>query len=169
MSAGVAGLQHLTALLNLVISNINLSTAVELNSDWSIMLHKGHSKPRSQCRSWWCISTCLLLSKILDMYVSDLHSVNWSCAAAPTQFMTRGSSHELAALLLSEVICYATLNLGISLWVLLLDKQSAFNSVLKEHIISEAYTAAGHQADQNLLYMANSWPPDVCSCSSPQL
>ena len=69
--------------------------------------------------------------------------------------MTKGSSHELAALLLTEVICYATLTLGIALWVLLLDKQSAFDSVLKEHILSEAYTAAGCQADQSLLYMSN--------------
>jgi hypothetical protein len=69
--------------------------------------------------------------------------------------MTKGSSHELAALLLTEVICYATLTLGIALWVLLLDKQSAFDSVLKEHILSEAYTAAGYQADQSLLYMAH--------------
>ena len=69
--------------------------------------------------------------------------------------MTKGSSHELAALLLTEVICYATLTLGIAVWVLLLDKQSAFDSVLKEHILSEAYSAAGYQADQSLLYMAN--------------
>ena len=52
-------------------------------------------------------------------------------------------------------ICYATLTLGIALWVLLLDKQSAFDSVLKEHILAEAYTAAGYHADQSLLYMAN--------------
>ena len=76
-------------------------------------------------------------------------------ASAPTQFMTKGSSHELAALFLTETICYATLTLGIALWVLLLDKQSAFNSVLKEHILNEAYVAAGHHADQSLLYMAN--------------
>ena len=30
-----------------------------------------------------------------------------------------------------------------------------FDSVLKEHIIAEAYTAAGHNADQTLLYMAH--------------
>ena len=69
--------------------------------------------------------------------------------------MTKASSHELAALLLTEAICYATLTLGIALWVLLLDKQSAFDSVLKEHILSEAYTAANHHSDQSLLYMAN--------------
>ena len=151
-AAGVQGIQHLASLLILIISNINLTPAAELNSAWSVMLHKGHNKPRSQCRSWRCISTCPLLSKVLDLYVADRHRDNWTSAAAKTQFMTRGSTHELAALLLSEVVCYA---LGISLWVLLLDKQSAFDSVLKEDIISEAYTAAGYQADQSLLYMAH--------------
>ena len=153
--AGPAGHQHFAALLNLVISNINLSTEADLNSTWSVMLHKGHGKPRSLCRSWRCISTCPLVPKALDLYVSDLHSDNWMIASAPTQFMTKGSSHELAALLLTETICYATLTLGIALWVLLLDKQSAFDSVLKEHILAEAYIAAGYHADQSLLYMAN--------------
>ena len=153
--AGPAGHAHFAALLNLIISNINLSTAAELKSAWSIILHKGHNKPRFLCHSWRCISTCPLVPKVLDLYVSDLHWDNWLFASAPTQFMTRGSSHELAALLLTEVICYATLTLGIALWVLLLDKQSAFDSVLKEHILSEAYSAAGHKADQSLLYMAN--------------
>ena len=155
LAAGTPGVEHLTALLNIVITNINLTPAAELNSTWSIMLHKGHNKPRSLCRSWRCISTCPLVSKVLDLYVSDLHRDNWTSAAAKTQFMTRGSSHELASLLLTEVICYATLTLGISLWVLLLDKQSAFDSVLKEDIITEAFKAAGHQADHSILYMAN--------------
>ena len=96
-----------------------------------------------------------LVAKVLDLYVADLHHSNWSQAAAPTHFMTRGSSHKLAALLLSEAIKYATLTLGITLWVLLLDKRAAFDSVLKEHVITSAYSASGHRGDQSLLYMAN--------------
>ena len=119
------------------------------------MLHKGHGKPRSSCRSWRCISTCPLVAKALDLYVSDLHHDDWSEAAAPTQFMKKGSSHELASLLLTESIVYATLTLGIALWVLLLDKQAAFDSVLKEHVIAGAYAAAGHKADASLMYLAN--------------
>ena len=114
LKAGPAGHEHFASLLNLIISNINLSTAAELNSAWSVMLHKGHSKPGSLCRSWRCISTCPLVPKALDLYVSDLHSNNWVLASAPTQFMTKGSSHELAALLVTETICYATLTLGIA-------------------------------------------------------
>ena len=64
-------------------------------------------------------------------------------------------------------ICYATLTLGIALWVLLLDKQSAFDSVLKEHILAEAYTAAGYHADQSLFYMDNRLPGALFSSSPP--
>ena len=80
LMAGPAGCRHFAALLNLIICNINLSTAAELNSAWSIMLHKGHNKPRCLCRSWRCISTCPLVPKVLDLYVSDLH---WVSASAP--------------------------------------------------------------------------------------
>ena len=73
--------------------------------------------------------------------------------------MTRGSSHELASLLLSEAISYATITLGITLWVLLLDKQAAFDSVLKEHVLTAAHAAAIHIADQSLLYMTNKLSP----------
>ena len=83
LMAGTAGHEHFAALLNMIISDINLSTASELNSAWAIMLHKGHGKPRSLCRSWRCISTCPLVSKALDMYVADLHRDNWTIASAP--------------------------------------------------------------------------------------
>ena len=89
LMAGAAGHEHFAAILNLIISNINLSTAAELNSTWSVMLHKGHGKPRSLCRSWRCISTCPLVPKALDLYVSDLHSDNWALGSAPTQFMAK--------------------------------------------------------------------------------
>ena len=69
--------------------------------------------------------------------------------------MKRGSSHELAALLLTEAITYATITVGITLWVLLLDKKAAFDTVLKEHVITSAYSAADYRADQSLLYIAN--------------
>ena len=155
LAAALAGIQHFTSLLNLLISNVNFTSLKELNSAWAVMLHKGHNKPRSSCRSWRCISTCPLVAKALDLYVSDMHSRNWAEAAAPTQFMRRGSSHELAALLLTEAIVYATVTLGITLWILFLDKQAAFDSVLKEHVIAGAYSASGHRADASLLYLAN--------------
>jgi hypothetical protein len=48
-----------------------------------------------------------------------------------------------------------TLTLGITLWVLFLDKQAAFDSVLKEHDVAGAYAATGHEANASLLYLAN--------------
>ena len=56
-AGGQAGLLHFAALLNLLIANVNLTSAEELNSAWAVMLYKGHGKPRSSCRSWRCIST----------------------------------------------------------------------------------------------------------------
>ena len=154
LAAGLPGIQHFTLLLNLLISDINSVAIPEVNSAWAIMLHKGHGKPRSSSRSWRCISTCPLLAKALDLRVADLQRENWSNAAPSTQFMARGSSHELAALLLTETTLYANRSLGIPLYVLLLDKQAAFDSVLKEHVLSAAFSAAGNHGDQSLLYMA---------------
>ena len=73
LAAGEAGIQHFASLLNLLITNVNLTSVEELNSAWAVMLHKGHNKPRSHCRSWRCISTCPLTAKALDLYVADLH------------------------------------------------------------------------------------------------
>jgi hypothetical protein len=154
LAAGAVGISHFTSLLNILISNTNLSAIPEVNSAWAIMLHKGHGKPRSSSRSWRCISTCPLLAKALDLRVADLQRKNWSAASAPTQFMAPGSSHELAALLLTESILYATATLKIPLWVLLLDKKAAFDSILKEHVVSAAFSAANHQGDHSVLYMA---------------
>ena len=154
LAAGTNGINHFTHILNLLISDLNTSSVPEVNSAWSIMLHKGHGKPRSSSRSWRCISTCPLLAKALDLKVAAMQRDNWTTASANTQFMARGSSHELAALLLTEAIIHATLTLNIPLYVLLLDKQAAFDSVLKEHVIFSAFSAAG-SGDQSLLYMAN--------------
>ena len=85
------------------------------------------------------------------MYLGELSEDDWKSVQAPTQFQGPGSSHELASLLLTETIVYATLTLGIALWVLFLDKQAAFDSVLKEQVIAGAYAASGHKADASLL------------------
>ena len=138
LAAGAAGISHFTSLLNILISNTNLFAIPEVNSS----------------RSWRCISTCPLLAKALDLRVADLQRNNWSAASAPTKFMAPGSSHELAALLLTESILYATATLNIPLWVLLLDKKAAFDSILKEPVMSAAFSAANHQGDHSVLYMA---------------
>jgi hypothetical protein len=41
-AADQAGLHHFAATINLLIANVNLTSAEELNSAWEVMLHKGH-------------------------------------------------------------------------------------------------------------------------------
>ena len=88
-----------------------------------------------------------------DRYVGSLCESGWAAAQAETQFQGTGSSHELAALLLTETIHF---NLTVSdepVFVLLLDAQSAFDQILKEICIRGAYFAGttGHR----LIYLVN--------------
>ena len=69
-----------------------------------MILFKGHNKDRESDRSYRTISTCPFLSKALDKYVGGLCESGWAAAQAETQFQGTGSSHELAALLLTETI-----------------------------------------------------------------
>ena len=149
LAAGNLGIRHFTHLLNLLITDLNTVTIPEVNSAWAIMPHKGHGKPRSSSRSWRCISTCPLLAKALDLRVAGMQRENWS-AAAPS---THGQG-QLAALLLTETTLFANHTLDIPLYIPLLDKQAAFDFVLKEHVLTAAFSAAGNHGDQSLLYMA---------------
>ena len=71
--------------------------------------------------------------------------------------MTSGRNHEIASLLLTESIQYATKTLKRPLWVIFIDTQSAFDSALKEYVIPSAFLAAKEQGqvDQSLIYLAN--------------
>ena len=62
-----------------------------------------------------------------------------------------GSSHELAALLLTEVQLYNIFHLKKPVFAVFLDAKSAFDVVLKENIIVSAYKAG--TSDQGLLYL----------------
>ena len=73
LAAGIPGVTHFQALLNLLISNINLASLEEVNSAWAVMRHKGGSKPSHLAKSWRCISTCPLVAKAMDLYVYNLH------------------------------------------------------------------------------------------------
>lgn len=91
----------------------------------------------------------------MDLHILNLHKEQWATAAAPTQFMWEGSSHELAALALMEALIHCTKNLKLPVVHVYLDKLSAFDTALKEHIIREIFTAAHHIPSQSILYMAN--------------
>ena len=124
-----------------------------LNSIWAIVLFKGHGKDRESDRSYRTISTCPVIAKALDQYIGNLFMTGWAEAQAETQFQGSGSSHELAALLVTEVIQHSLLVQKKPLFLLLLDAQSAFDKILREICIRAAYLAGsdGH----GLTYLDN--------------
>ena len=67
--------------------------------------------------------------------------------------MAPGILHELAALLLTESILYATTTLSIAWWFLILGKKAALDPFLKEYVKSASFHAANHQGNYYLLYV----------------
>ena len=153
INAGMEGAKHFSTLLNLIIQNVNLSSLEELNSVWAIILHKGHGKDKESDRSYRTISTYPFLAKALDKYVGTLYESGWVAAQAETQFQGTGSSHELAALLLTECIQFSLFSSKKPLFCVFLDAKSAFDKILIEFCIRSAYLAGsdGH----GLLYLDN--------------
>ena len=153
VNAGMEGHEHFHFLLNTIINDVNLSSLEELNTIWACILHKGHGKDKESDRSYRTISTCPTLAKALDLYIGELYAVGWADAQADTQFQGAGSSHELAGLLLSEAINFSLFTAKKPVYLLLLDAKSAFDLILRENIIVEAFKAGTH--DQGLLYLNN--------------
>ena len=129
------GLKHLHFLLNALINDLNNTSVDELNTTWACILHKGHNKDRTVDSSSRTISTCPLVSKALDTYISDTYSSFWDHHQADTQYQGKGGSHELAALLLSETIQHSLCTLGRAIFVLYLDAKSAFDLVILQFLI----------------------------------
>ena len=155
LAAGPTGVSHFQGLLNILVKNVNLSTIEEVNAVWAVMLHKGGSKPRQLAQSWRCISTCPLVAKAMDLHVFNLHKQQWNDAAAPTQFMKDGSSHEVCALALTETLIHSSHNLHRPVIHTYLDTKAAFDSSLKEHVVREVFNAADKVPSQSILYIAN--------------
>ena len=153
----IAGLLRNSLFINILINNVSLTALPEINSTWSIVLYKGHKKPRSSARSYCCISTCPLLAKGLDLWIAKLKRQDWNNVKAQTQFMSKRSSHELAALLVTEVTRFSLLSCKRPIWCLYTDKKSAYDMVRIQDIIPAALAASGGPglADQSLLYLAN--------------
>ena len=129
--AGSAGLRHFHRLLSALIANVNNSTLRELNDIWAIVLYKGHGKDKESDRSYRTISSCPLLAKCLDIYVGRRYYPMWRNVQAPTQYQGEGSSHELAAVLLTEAIQHCLHYSKKPIFVLLLDAKSAFDVVIR--------------------------------------
>ena len=153
INAGMEGAKHFSSLLNIIIKNVNLSSLEDLNSVWAVILHKGHGKDKESDRSYRTISTCPLLAKALDKYVGSLYESGWIDAQADTQFQGPGSSHELAALLLTECIQFSLYSAKKPLYCIFLDAKSAFDKILREFCIKSAYFAGSD--GKGLLFLDN--------------
>ena len=151
INAGRSGFAHFHFLLAALVKNVNLASLDELNTIWACILYKGHGKDKESARSYRTISTCPLIAKALDTYVGNLYQDSWASVQAATQFQGTGSSHELAALLLTESVQHSLHVTKRPLFVLLVDAMSAFDKVVRECTIRNAYLAGttGH----SLLYL----------------
>lgn len=150
LNGGQAALIHFQFLINCAIDNMNNMSNDELNMVWACILHKGHDKDKHNHRSYRTISTCPFLSKAIDAYIYSLYSDRWNQHTAETQFQKQSSSHELAALLLTESITHSLKTLHRPAFVLYLDAKSAFDLALKEHIINNLFEY-GHRDQEVLL------------------
>ena len=137
--SGNEGLRHLHDLLNALIDDLNNASIDSLNTTWACILHKGHGKDKGSADSYRTISTCPFLSKALDTYIGDIYGHLWEAHQAPTQFQGKGSSHELAALLLTECIQHSLNSLQKPAFVLYLDAMSAFDLVIRQFLVNNLY------------------------------
>ena len=138
-NAGKSGLVHFNFLLNIVIDDVNNATVEELNSCYALLLYKSHGKIRTNDNAYRTISTCPVVSKALDIYIRDLHSIKWNSKQATTQYQGDGRCHDLAALLVTEVMQHSINTLKEPAYLLFLDARSAFDRVIPELLIRNLY------------------------------
>ena len=138
-NAGTEGQHHFNFLMNQVISNINNSTAKELNTVYALLLHKAHGKSRTSDRSYRTISSCPVLAKALDMYIHELFTAQWNAAQAPMQYQGEGSSHMLASLLVTESVQQSLHHHHQPVFLLFLDARSAFDTVVISFLVRALY------------------------------
>ena len=96
---------------------------------------RGTAKKKTSERSYRTISTCPLISKSLDTYTRHLNLDKWNSQQASTQFQGQGSSHELASLLLTEVIQHSVHSSNKPVYILYLDAKSAYDRVVREILV----------------------------------
>ena len=141
LNAGNEGLSHFNLLLNAIIVNVNNATLEELNLVLGLILYKGHNKEKTSDRSYRTISTCPFMAKAVDLYLHDLFHNHWDNCQAETQYQGHGSNHELAALLVTEVIQHSLNVSKKPVFLLSLDAQSAYDRCLRQILSSQLYKA----------------------------
>ena len=82
--------------------------------------------------------------------IRDLYQNSWLKCQPSTQFQGEGSSHELAAILLTECIQFSLYSLKKPAFVLYLDAQSAFDVVQRNLLIKNL--SQSQNSDQSLIY-----------------
>ena len=162
INAGQEGFLHFNFIMNRIINDINSSSVTELNTAYALFLHKGHGKERTSDRSYRTISTCPVVAKGLDMFLHDLFMDDWNEAEASTQYQGQGSSHDLAALLITEAVQHSIFQLKKPIFLLFLDARSAFDTVVNTFLVRNLYFT-GMQGN-SLLYMANRLNNRVTYC-----
>ena len=141
LNAGGEGLAHFNFLLNAIISDVNNATLEELNLVLGLILYKGHNKLKTSDRAYRTISTCPFMAKAADLYLRDLYQHHWNSCQADTQYQGEGSNHELAALLVTEVIQYSLNVSKKPVYLLTVDAMSAFDRCLRQILSSQLYKA----------------------------
>ena len=89
----------------------------------------------------------------MDTYIGELYGSGWAAEQAETQFQGDGSCHLLAALLLSETIQHSLYTAKKLLYCIFLDAKSAYDKILTESVVKQAYLAGTR--DHGLLYLNN--------------
>ena len=153
INAGSPGFIHFNLLLNALITDVNNSTIEELNTIFALLLYKGHNKERTLDTSYRTISTCPVLAKGLDCYIKHLFIDKWNSKQAQTQYQGEGSSHELASLLVTEVVQLSKFYTKKPVFLLFLDAKSAFDTVVIPYMVRSLYQAG--MEGNSLLYMEN--------------
>ena len=153
LHAGPVGWKHFQVLINALLKNVANTTIDEVNTAQACILFKGHNKDKTIAKSYRTISTCPVVAKGLDLYLRKRMVQAWNADQSPVQFQGEGSSHELAALLLSECIEYSSKVSKKPTFVLFLDAQSAFDVVRKEPLLRNLYFL--HQDTQLLCHLNN--------------
>ena len=153
INAGEEGTKHFHALINAIIHDVKNAAIDELNIAHGIIVFKGHKKSKTSERSYRCISSCPFLSKAVDLYIRDLHQDKWDICQASTQYQGTGSNHDLASLLVTEVVQHSLHVLRQPVFLLALDAQSAFDRCLRQILICELFKAG--LTDDSLLLIDN--------------
>ena len=141
LNAGHEGINHFNMLINAVIADVNNAGIEEMNTAHGNILYKRHNKNKNIDRSYRLISTCPFLAKAADCYLRDLYLEKWNSCQAETQYQGAGSSHELASLLVTEVLQHSLNVDHRPVFLLALDAESAFDQCLRQILCCEQYKA----------------------------